>query len=357
MFGEGNWKTVLEEGPIEASAPCRVDMGGTLDLGTFHYPLRYLSPCTVNIALDLRTRVILTPYAEGRIRVASRGFTPAEFALNGAPYDHPLGLMFAVAAYFHASGLAVEIVSASPPRSALGGSSTAALALIAAFCRGREKATGAPPVPRERMVRLAHGIESAVAGVPCGMQDQLAAAYGGVHVWHWQNDPGAQTPWRRQVLWEPADHGQLARCLLVAYCGIPHESRDINGQWVRRFLAGQDRDVWRRIVACAHEFTGALADKDLERAAAAMNRETALRREMTPEVLDPTGRELVDAALAAGCGARFTGAGGGGCIWALGPEAAVERLRPVWDRHLSKNPDARLIPAGIDGNGVMINEL
>jgi len=47
----------LESEPIEASAPCRIDMGGTLDIATFSYPLRHLAPATFNIALDLRTRV------------------------------------------------------------------------------------------------------------------------------------------------------------------------------------------------------------------------------------------------------------------------------------------------------------
>ena len=350
------WTSLLEEGPIETAAPCRIDMGGTLDLGTFHYPLRHLAPCTVNIALDLKTRVTLVPHTPGRIRIRSRGFEPAEFALDDAPFDHPMGLMFAVASYFRASGVGIEIDSASPPRSALGGSSAAALALVAAFGLGVERAGVAGRASRACMVKLAHGIESAVAGVPCGMQDQLAAAYGGVNGWHWQEDAAAGTPWRRQILWDPSSHDDLARCLLVAYGGIPHESRDINGRWVRRFLAGGDRRRWREIVSCAHAFSEALVDKDLDRAAAAMNRETLLRREMTPDVLDPAGENLVADAVAGGCGARFAGAGGGGCIWALGPVATMDRLRDTWGRRLESIPDARLIDVDIDGSGVMTNE-
>lgn len=350
------WTSLLEDGPVRASAPCRIDMGGTLDLGTFHYPLRHLAPCTVNIALNLKTRVTLVPHTPGRIQVRSVGFEPADFILDEAPFDHPLGLMFAVASYFRASGVAIEIDSASPPRSALGGSSTAALALVAAFARGAQRAGVHGGVTRVQMVRLAHGIESAVAGVPCGMQDQLAAAYGGVNVWHWLEDPGNPAPWRREVLWDPSAHDGLARCLLVAYCGIPHESRDINGRWVQQFLAGVGRDQWREIVACAHDFTEALAGKDLERAAAAMNRETAIRREMTPDVFDPTGQLLAADAVAAGCGVRFAGAGGGGCIWALGPASAIDRLRRTWDHRLAAIPDARLLHVDIDGSGVMTNE-
>ena len=49
-----------------------------------------------------------------------------------------------------------------------------------------------------------------------------------------------------------------------------------------------------------------------------MNRETDVRRQMTPDVLNDIGKTLVELAKKNKCGARFTGAGGGGCIWALG---------------------------------------
>lgn len=116
----GSIKTILEKSPVTASAPCRIDMGGTLDLEAFCLPLGYLRPCTFNIALDLRTRVVLSAYRQGRVRISSRGFEDAEFDIDQTPFDHPLGLMFAVAAYFRAEGVRVHIDSASPPRSALG---------------------------------------------------------------------------------------------------------------------------------------------------------------------------------------------------------------------------------------------
>ena len=50
---------------IEATAPCRIDMGGTLDIKTFHLPLRRLNPCTMNAAIDLRTRVRILPGEPG----------------------------------------------------------------------------------------------------------------------------------------------------------------------------------------------------------------------------------------------------------------------------------------------------
>ncbi len=107
----------------------------------------------------------------------------AEYPAGRASYSHPLGLMFAIAGYFNASGVHIEITSSSPPRSALGGSSAAAVAITAAFSAILLKENKI--ISRQHIAMLAHTIEETVAGVPCGMQDQLAAAYGGVNEWYW----------------------------------------------------------------------------------------------------------------------------------------------------------------------------
>jgi D-glycero-alpha-D-manno-heptose-7-phosphate kinase len=76
---------------------------------------------------------------------------------------------------------------------------------------------------------------------------------------------------------------------------------------------------------------------------------------MTPDVLDGTGRTLAAAARRAGCGARFTGAGGGGCIWAVGEAAAIDGLRPRWAEILATRPGAGLLSAGVAAQGLLIH--
>jgi len=285
-------------------------MGGTLDIPTFYYPLRHLNPCTFNIALGLRTRIRLLPYTTGLIKISSRGFKDAEFPADAAPFDHPMGLMFATAAYFNAGGVHIDIDSGSPPRSALGGSSAAAVALAAAFLTLFEGGASKRTVNRRRIASLAYKLEETVAGVPCGSQDQLAAAYGGVNVWYWQDRPG-QSHYKRKVTVKKKYHKELERRLVLAYCGKPHVSKDINGRWIQQFLSGKNRAVWQEVIDQTWRFTEALANRNYHQAALHMNRETALRREMTPDVLDNVGVRLVESALQNGCGARFTGAGGG----------------------------------------------
>jgi D-glycero-alpha-D-manno-heptose-7-phosphate kinase len=353
----GDWVHLekrLEREPVAASAPCRVDMGGTLDISTFSHALGHLRPVTCNIALSLRTRVRLRPFRKGRVKVSSRGFPSAEFSADRAPFDHPLGLMFAVAARFRAAGVHVEVASESPPRSALGGSSVAAVALAAAFlsaCGDRSR----PATRRRKAALVAHGLEAGVAGVPCGIQDHLAAAFGGVNAWHWSADPSAP-PFRRQVLVRPAGCRRLSRHLLVAYCGRPHVSRDVNARWVRQFLSGNGRRHWEAIARLSRRFADAVARWDLAGAAAAMNRETAIRREMTPDVLDAVGADLFQAAAKGRCGARFAGAGAGGCLWALGEREDMENLRDRWAAILARSTGAGILDVDIDTKGLLVND-
>ncbi|MDX1707879.1 MAG: galactokinase [Desulfobacterales bacterium] len=349
-----NFKHILENQPIEASAPCRIDMGGTVDIRTFYYPLRHLSPCTFNIAIGPRTRVQLMPYSKDRIKISSKGFKSAEFSIDQAPFSHPLGLMFAAGVYFNAKNVHIRIESELPPRSALGGSSAAVAALIAALSKLCHQTSAMPPLTRPEMAILAQGLEETDAGVPCGFQDQLAAIYGGVNVWNWPrrlNSP----QFVKKVVVPKKRHKNLEKHLLVAYCGKPHVSKDINSRWVQQFLKGKFRRLWAEIISITRQFVSAVANRHYTMAGELMNRETALRQKMTPDVLVKIGTQLVKSARTYKCGARFTGAGGGGCIWALGETENIDRLRSVWEEILSSENEARLLDVKIDSQGLIVN--
>jgi D-glycero-alpha-D-manno-heptose-7-phosphate kinase len=346
-----HFRKILEDAPVEASAPCRLDAGGTVDLPTFSLPLQSRQPSTVNIALNLRTHVFLKPFDAGMLKVSSRGFKSVVVSPEKAPFRHPLGLIFAVAAHFNARGVHIHIDSASPPQSALGGSSVAAVALIKAFFKLLSPDATAD-ASRRRIALLAHAIEAGVAGVPCGLQDQLAAVFGGVNAWYWKAGD-KKAPFRRVALAARKDFTPMERHLLLCYCGKPHASKDINGRWVEQFLAGKHRAVWTAILSNTHRLEAALAQKDYTACAQALSEETELRLKLTPDVLDVTGKRLFRAAKAQGCGARFTGAGGGGCVWAIGEADRIVALRERWAAILSRAKGARFLPATIDAKGVL----
>jgi D-glycero-alpha-D-manno-heptose-7-phosphate kinase len=262
--------------------------------------------------------------------------------------------MFAIAVYFNAANIHVQIESQSPPRSALGGSSAAAVALIAAFSKLMGESAAKKPLTRSNIAILAHGLEESVAGVPCGFQDQLAAIYGGVNAWIWPLSIEAPQ-FRKKMVVRKAHHKDIEKHMLLAYCGKPHESSNINGRWVQQFLAGKFRDLWAEIISCTHQFVDAFGRRNLKKATEMMNRETSIRRKMTPDVLDPVGSQLVEAAVSGKCGARFTGAGGGGCIWALGEIKHIDRLKPLWEDILSTENEGGLLDLKIDSRGLVVH--
>ena len=340
---------ILEKKQVHSSVPCRVDFGGTLDISTFYLPLAHLTPAGFNMAIDLRTFVTLSPHSRGKIKISSKGFDTAEFAQGEAPFDHPMGLMFACAQYFNAHGVHIHIASTSPPRSALGGSSSAAVAVLAAFYAALDKKTDPA-----HLAWLAHYIESSVAGVVCGVQDQAAAAFGGAHLWEWKMGKKGPAFERFPVFASDAQVRKFAPHMLVAYCGIPHVSKDINSRWVRSFVQGKTRSIFAQIIQITRQFFQALQSNDYTLAADLMNKETRLRLAMTPDVLDRTGKILFEKAGQHQCGARFTGAGGGGCLWAVGNADDMSALKKSWQDLLQSTPHAALLDTQIDVRGIMI---
>jgi D-glycero-alpha-D-manno-heptose-7-phosphate kinase len=343
---------MLKEEPVSVSAPCRVDMGGTVDLPSFHYALRHLEPATVNAAVNLRTTVTLFAGEPGFVEIESKGFAPARFPALMAPLsNNPLGLMFAVAAYFNASGVKIRIESASPVRSALGGSSSAAVALFFAFAAVGEK-LGKQTLTLRQTALTVQILESASAQVVCGLQDHLAAAYGGVNLWTWPASPDG-IGFVKQELVSPKDKENLDSACALAYCGIPHDSVDINGIWLKDFLAGRTYSHWEAIIAATKSFAEALAQKDWTAAAKAMDKELGLRMELTPGVVTPEMGRFIAAARQNGCGARFTGAGGGGCVWSMGQPKAIEKTRQDWREIAQGIEGAKVLPFETAFEGVM----
>ncbi|MDD9304640.1 MAG: galactokinase [Desulfobacter sp.] len=344
-----NFKPILDRKRVKTSVPCRVDLGGTLDISTFFIPLARVNPATFNLALDLRTCVTLSSFTRGRIKISSKGFATIERDRDENVTDNPMGLMFAIAKFFNAHGLHIHIESSSPPKSALGGSSSAAVALIAGFYTALGKS-----IDPEQIAWLAHYIESAVAGVPCGMQDQTAAAFGGVNLWEWKlgktGPQFIQTPLYKRH----ADIMDLNRHILVAFCGITHVSADVNSRWVAGFKSGDLFAPFEQIVKITRDFSQALMAKEYDQAGKLMNKETRLRCEMTPDVLDKTGQKMFESAVAQNCGARFTGAGAGGCLWAVGEEDRIQALSLCWQKLFDNVETGSILATRIDTQGICV---
>jgi galactokinase/mevalonate kinase-like predicted kinase len=344
-------RELLTRSPVTVSAPCRVDAGGTWDIKALALPLERKIPVTVNMALTLRTSVTLSPSDDGQVKISSRGFSNIETAsVDRLPFHSPFGLFFAAVSYFGFDGLEVKIDSQSPVKSALGGSSTALVALLGAL---REVAVlhDNRAFSRREILHLAYHLEDGISGGNCGIQDQAAAVYGGVHLWKWHFGRWAE-PLTRTSLLDKEGQKALSNHILVAYSGKSHVAAQTNHQWVNDFLSGKTRSGWIKANGAVHSFARAIQAGDWDRAAFFLKEEMTLRREMTPEALDDVTEKLVSAAEKVGCGGRFAGAGAGGSVWALGRKANITALKRKWRELLMPIKEAQILDAGIDSEGI-----
>jgi len=344
-------QNLLASHRVEASAPCRVDSGGTWDIKAMALPLEGIGPTTVNVALNLRTFVVLSPYEDGWIRISSQGFSRGEaFPVDRLPFDSPFGLFFAAISYFGFHGLEVHISSQSPVKSALGGSSTATVALIKALAKVSVR-FGGKRLSKMEILSLAYHLEDGISGGNCGLQDQAAAVYGGVHQWKWRYGHGI-APVERLPLLDRKGQKELSLRLLVAYSGKGHTSSRINRNWLKDFLAGRTRAGWVKVNTIVHQLARAIKGQDWKQAANLLQEEMILRREITPQALIPITAKLVGQAEHAGCGARFTGAGAGGSLWALGEMKDIRHLRKIWMKTLKPVKGAKVLDCEVDPVGV-----
>jgi D-glycero-alpha-D-manno-heptose-7-phosphate kinase len=344
-------KKILQPQAIEASAPCRIDSGGTWDIKALALPLQRIEPVTLNMALNLRTWVSLYPFKNGWVRVSSKGFPRGEeYPLDKVPFNSPFGLFFAAISHFGFHGLQVHIRSDSPVKSALGGSSTALIALLKALSKLSVAAGGKKCSGRE-ILHMGYHLEDGVSGGNCGIQDQAAAVYGGVNRWIWRYGERG-SPFKRERLLDMDGQRELSKRILVAFSGKAHASLRINRAWINDFLSGVTRSGWVKVNEVVNALARAIKAKEWDKAARLLKKEMAIRRDITPDALIPIAEELVDRAEDAGCGARFAGAGGGGTVWALGEMDRIRDLRKIWEGILAPIRGGRILECAIDPMGM-----
>jgi D-glycero-alpha-D-manno-heptose-7-phosphate kinase len=346
-------KKILENNRITASAPCRIDAGGTWDIKAMSLSFERHQPATFNIALNLRTTVALKPFREGMVGTTSEGF-PDSVTCNVRNMDlsGPFAIFFAAVNYFGFSGLEIKISSESPVRSALGGSSTALVALIKALAKLDEMSGSNGRFTKKDILYLGYHLEDGISGGNCGMQDQAAAVFGGVNGWSWKYS-NRDMPVKREKLLDDDGMKQLSKRILVAYSGKWHVSASTNRVWLKNFLEGKTRSGWLEANTVVRELIKSVKSMEWRKSVECIKEEMKLRRRITPDALIPETSGLIKEAEKTGCGARFAGAGAGGSVWALGELEDINRLRERWNKSLSKLKDGYLLQCAVDPKGVL----
>jgi D-glycero-alpha-D-manno-heptose-7-phosphate kinase len=210
---------------------------------------------------------------------------------------------------------------------------------------------GGAKLSRSEILHLAYHLEDGINEGNCGLQDQAAAVYGGVHQWKWRY--GHRTaPFERISLLDRKGQRELSKRLLVAYSGKSHISSRTNRNWTKDFLSGRTRPGWSKANEIVNYLAQAIKKQDWKGAATLLQEEMALRKKLTPEAMIPVTRKLVRQAERVGCGARFAGAGAGGSLWALGKKEDIKRLRKKWEGTLAPIRGAMILDSKVDPVGL-----
>ena len=208
---------------IRASAPVRLDFAGAwTDVAP--YPAE-AGGVVVNAAIGLRAEVTLEPGGTGH-RLESRDLgevltidRPDQLAPNGR-----LDLLKAAVRRFELPPCRLITRSEAPPGSGLGSSGALDVALVAAALA----VAGSRATHPEEIAERAWELEAVEAGLPCGKQDQFAAALGGFH----RFDFGEAVAIRPLRI-DPVFADWLERHIVVCYTGQSRVSSDA----VRRVVA------------------------------------------------------------------------------------------------------------------------
>lgn len=204
-----------------------------------------------------------------------------------------------------AEGAEVTMFSDVPPGSGLGSSS----ALVVSMLKLIATAGGAATDPHA-LAELAYRIERVDLGIPGGRQDQYAAAFGGMCVYHFGNKQVIVEP----VLSDPAALLELESCLLIGYIGDRKlMTHHLVEDQVRRLKEGDTlryHDETKAFVDQAVRLLRGLKIADFGRL---LHEAWEVKKAFSPYIAPPIVDQIYALARQQGAwGGKITGAGGGG---------------------------------------------
>ena len=261
-----------------------------------------------------------------------------EYERARPPGCHPI-IEAAVAEYpVPESTLSVDVRSEMPPGASTGTSAAVAVAVIAALlkCR-RESATAT------ELARAAHRVETARLGLEAGIQDQIAAAYGGINFIEVIGYPEAIVT----QLTPAADvHRRLEAQLLLVYLGRAHRSSDVHEAVISRLHeAGGSAIALDRLHDAAVAARDALVAADLPAFGRALRHTVEAQAALHPSVVTSDARlvgALADASGALGWKVNGAGGDGGSVSVLLGEDPSARRALSL--RLMQALPAARILP-------------
>lgn len=203
-------------------------------------------------------------------------------------------------------GLNISIYSEAPPGASTGTSAAVSVALIGALgelMKGRLTA--------HEVAMLAHKIETDKLHLQCGVQDQLASAYGGanyIQIMRFPDSIVSPVNVSDSVWWE------FEQRLCLVYLGKPHKSSEVHKLVIESLGKNAYRDSRiEQLRVLAKEAKDAFGTGDFKDFGRVMDENTEVQRKLHPALVCDKTEEIIDIASIHGAiGAKVNGAGGDG---------------------------------------------
>jgi D-glycero-alpha-D-manno-heptose-7-phosphate kinase len=305
---------------VEACAPLRISFaGGGTDVPP--YPATHGGAVlSATISRSARARVRARPDHEYHVEsldlMARAAFAPHELVFDGH-----LDLVKAVLRELAPErGLDLTLATDAPPGSGLGSSSALVVAMLAAV----GVAGGVQWSPAE-LAQRAYQVERIDLKIEGGMQDQYAAAFGGLNFIEFHGEEEVTV----RPLQVPAETVQeLERSLLLAWSGRSRTDDGILRRQVDGVLGGSARSLesLEAMKALATGMRDALLRGDLADFADGLHEGWRQKRRLASGIATPRLDELYAVGRRAGAaGGKVLGAGGGGYLLFATPPGARAR--------------------------------
>lgn len=296
----------------KARAPMRIGFfGGGTDVSPYaeEYGGKVLN-CTIN----LYVRCMLSPSAEPGLMIRSLDLQEVSRQVSGREWDGRLPLPQAVldaiphlrpALTPERPGYQIIMFSDAPPGSGLGSSS----ALVVSMLHLLYHVAGERYDPHQ-LAELAYRIERQDLGIPGGRQDQYAAVFGGMCVYHF----GAGRVIVEPVAMDASALLELESCLILGYIGDRQLlRRHLMEDQVQRLIRGDTLRYHDETKALVDEATRYLREARIADFGRLLHDAWEVKKAFSPHIAPPVVEEVYALALRHGAwGGKITGAGGGG---------------------------------------------
>ncbi len=288
----------------KAKAPMRIGFfGGGTDVSP--YPELYGGK-VLNCTIDKYVRCMLRRTNQPGVTIRSLDLQTIARSVTGRNWEGSLPLPQAVLnAHPEIDGVEIVMFSDVPPGSGLGSSS----ALVVAMLKMLDAAFSLDLDPHE-MARMAYRIERQDLGISGGWQDQYAASFGGMNVYHFHGDHTIVEP----VVMDNSALLELESSLVIGLVSDRSMlTRHVVDDQVRRLNEGDTLRYHHETKAFVDEAVKLLRAVRIPDFGRLLHEAWEVKKAFSPHIAPPIVDEVYTLAQQHGAwGGKLSGAGGGG---------------------------------------------